>query len=152
MRNWRQVLYIDQTTGQIESITRPHPSVTITDETIDGGYFVKIIDPPVPNADLRNKYWDFDAGALTVRPPRPGEYYYWENKQWNLDKPALVTILKRMRTEKLRAIDWTQLPDVQLTPAKVQEYKDYRQELRDLPSLYPNITHIDEVVWPSPPA
>jgi hypothetical protein len=39
------------------------------------------------------------------------------------------------RNSLLLQCDWTQLPDVDLTTAQVGEWRIYRQELRDLPSL-----------------
>ena len=49
---------------------------------------------------------------------------------------------------KLRASDWSVLPDVPLTAEKKEEWETYRQELRDItdqPDPF-NIT------WPTPPA
>ena len=43
------------------------------------------------------------------------------------------------RAEVLRNTDWTQLPDAQLSEAKVNEYKVWRQQLRDIPA-----NHTDE--------
>ena len=37
-----------------------------------------------------------------------------------------------MRNAKLVACDYTQLPDVNLTPAAVEAWRIYRQELRDI--------------------
>ena len=58
--------------------------------------------------------------------------------------------------------DWTQTPDV---PAAIKtSWKTYRQELRDLPSKYPNPTfdgnanvaskhlRLTDVVWPTKPS
>ena len=41
--------------------------------------------------------------------------------------------LKKERTEALVESDWTQMPDSPLTDAQKKVWKDYRQELRDLP-------------------
>ena len=100
---------------------------------------------------LASKTKWLDNGVWKTRTAKPGSYYRWIGGEWVLDKPALVAELKAMRIERLRAVDWTQLPDVTITPAEISAWRTYRQELRDLPSLYPNITHIDEVVWPTPP-
>ena len=53
------------------------------------------------------------------------------------------------RNAYLDQSDWTQLPDVALTAAKVAEWATYRQALRDL-----DVDGIDpaDVDWPTPPA
>lgn len=51
------------------------------------------------------------------------------------------------RNYKLQQCDWTQLPDVQLTPEQVAEWRVYRQELRDIT----NQTDPFNIVWPVPP-
>ena len=56
--------------------------------------------------------------------------------------------LRLSRNTLLSKTDWTQLPDANVDK---QAWADYRQALRDLPSQYPNLTDISEVVWPEPP-
>lgn len=60
--------------------------------------------------------------------------------------------LRRHRLRLLQLSDWTQMPDAPLTPEKQAEWASYRQALRDVPQNNLNITHINEVVWPTPPA
>jgi len=70
--------------------------------------------------------------------------------------------MKARRNALLKASDWTQTPDV---PEAIQTaWKTYRQELRDLPSKYPNPTfngdvnvaskhlRLTDVVWPTKPS
>ena len=56
---------------------------------------------------------------------------------------------RQVRNDLLAMSDWTQLPDVALTAAKVAEWVTYRQALRDL-----DVDGIDpaDVDWPTPPA
>lgn len=56
---------------------------------------------------------------------------------------------KRERDNLLLQCDWTQLPDVTMSVEKAQEWKTYRQSLRDitLQANFPN-----EVIWPAKPA
>tara|TARA_B000000557_G_scaffold71049_1_gene56118 strand:+ start:498 stop:881 length:384 start_codon:yes stop_codon:yes gene_type:complete len=103
----------------------------------------------------------------------------YDNLQWNSDdieKPSEEDVnakiaeieaafpLKYLREERdamLKESDWTQTPDV---PEPIQTaWKTYRQELRDLPSKYPNPTfdgnanvaskhlRLTDVVWPNKP-
>lgn len=56
--------------------------------------------------------------------------------------------LRKIRNEKLKDCDWTQLPDSPLSEHKKQEWSDYRQSLRDITesqSVY------DESVFPEMP-
>ena len=104
----------------------------------------------------------------------------YDNLQWNSDdieKPSEAQVnakiaeieaafplkfLRRERDAMLKESDWTQTPDV---PESIQTaWKTYRQELRDLPSKYPNPTfdgnanvaskhlRLIDVVWPTKPS
>jgi len=56
--------------------------------------------------------------------------------------------IRSNRNALLAQTDWTQLPDVQLSPELVQEMKIYRQKLRDLTKDYENP---DDVIFPDNP-
>ena len=56
--------------------------------------------------------------------------------------------IKSDRNGLLAQSDWTQLPDVDLTPELVEAMKTYRQQLRDITSSF---TNPDDVVFPSNP-
>ena len=102
------------------------------------------------------------------------------NLQWNsndITKPTELEVnnkiaeikaaypLKYLREERdamLKESDWTQTPDV--PDAIKTAWKTYRQELRDLPSKYPNPTfdgnanvaskhlRLTDVIWPTKPS
>ena len=59
--------------------------------------------------------------------------------------------IRETRNYRLRASDWTQMPDAPLSDSKKLEWATYRQQLRDLPSLYLNETDINNVVFPEKP-
>ena len=55
--------------------------------------------------------------------------------------------MKHLRSDRdilLKESDWTVLPDSQLSASKQDEWKTYRQELRDLPSSFPNPAYDDD--------
>lgn len=56
--------------------------------------------------------------------------------------------MRAERGQRLRATDWTQMPDAPLTAEKKLEIQAYRQQLRDLPGRpgFPNVP------WPQFPA
>ena len=66
------------------------------------------------------------------------------------DQTAEAAHLRHERDRLLKESDWTQIPDAQLGQAKVDEWKAYRQALRDLPAATPN-PDPKLVVWPTPP-
>ena len=45
----------------------------------------------------------------------------------------------KKRQIRLKASDWTQLPDSPLSEAKKAEWATYRQALRDVPELWDNL-------------
>lgn len=58
-----------------------------------------------------------------------------------------VDQMKAERSHRLRATDWTQMPDAPLTALEKAAYQTYRQALRDLPSL----PGFPDVPWPTLP-
>jgi hypothetical protein len=56
--------------------------------------------------------------------------------------------IRSNRNGLLAQTDWTQLPDVELTPELVAQMKTYRQQLRDITKDYENP---DDVVFPKNP-
>ena len=59
--------------------------------------------------------------------------------------------LRDKRNARLKTSDWTQMPDSPLTDNKKQEWATYRQQLRDLPSLYTDDDDIADIIFPSKP-
>ncbi|MCP4597802.1 tail fiber assembly protein [Neptuniibacter sp.] len=57
--------------------------------------------------------------------------------------------LRHLRNARLKESDFSQLPDAPI--ASNQAWKDYRQELRNLPQTFSQITDIEDVVWPIRP-
>ena len=57
------------------------------------------------------------------------------------------------RHRLLASSDWTQVPDVPMTEGLRQRWRDYRQALRDLPSLldWAAITSFSDIPWPLQP-
>jgi len=64
--------------------------------------------------------------------------------------PTTEDKLNKIRITKNKLLldsDWTQLPDVALTPEKVTEWRVYRQTLRDFTST----CDPDNPIWPTQP-
>jgi hypothetical protein len=56
--------------------------------------------------------------------------------------------VRKMRDHLISLTDWTQMNDAPLSTDKVDEFKTYRQALRDIPQ---NVGNPDDVVWPTKP-
>jgi hypothetical protein len=94
-------------------------------------------------------YWRY--AWVKNKPARPGNYYYWDNYEWNLNTEALVTEMRSLRDYKLGRSDWTQVADSPLSDTDKAAWATYRKALRDVPANNPNITDLDEVSWPTEP-
>lgn len=96
--------------------------------------------------------------TIEVTPTRNDDhgvwYQTWEIVSLNdeekkaVDKQQLFEVTSH-RNMLLAVSDWTQIPDAQLTDEKKEEWRVYRQVLRDLP----NSEGFDpwNVTWPTPP-
>jgi len=72
-----------------------------------------------------------------------------------LKKEFFMLDLRRQRNQLLADSDWTQLPDCVLSEEKKEQYRFYRQLLRDLPNQYigasfQNLTLMN-ITWPDLP-
>lgn len=59
--------------------------------------------------------------------------------------------VRRPRNYVLSQTDWTQMPDAPLTAEKKAEFAAFRQQLRDMTTLYANIQDPAEIVPPTMP-
>lgn len=73
-------------------------------------------------------------------------------RDYSGDNSMLMEWLRTMRNEMLAECDWTQVGDSALTTEKRGEWQMYRQQLRDLPDDYANITSADQVNFPTEPS
>lgn len=85
------------------------------------------------------------------------------NEEWSLvDAPdqigdahnILLEQIRTLRNLKITRSDWTQLSDVPLTNEEKTLWVNYRQALRDIPSVVNLniIHHISQVTWPIEPS
>lgn len=90
-------------------------------------------------------YYD-DYGTEYPQPPEGAEV---------IDKPythpEAMAALRFERDSRLMMCDWTQLPDVPLTPAVVAQWRVYRKALRDTPEMVQAQGWDGAVSWPTPP-
>lgn len=92
------------------------------------------------------------------------EYEAWVDEGNTADAADGVDWMQRMRDERdslLSQTDWTQLSDVlqdssggSLTQEQIDNYAQYRQELRDMPQDNPDISskaEYEALTWPTNP-
>ena len=60
----------------------------------------------------------------------------------------LLTNVRVERNKLLEESDWTVQPDAPFSTEKIEEWKTYRQTLRDIPTT---CTSLEDVVWPDEP-
>lgn len=68
----------------------------------------------------------------------------------NVPNEEIMNDVRRYRNELLFACDWTQLSDTPLTETQIQQWKIYRQELRDFPEKI-NLQDWTGPAWPIAP-
>lgn len=92
--------------------------------------------------------FDCSTGVFTEREETPEEVSARE-----AGYPALIedtfNMLRLTRNGRLSQSDWTQVPDAPLSVEQKEEWKVYRQALRDLPQ---NTLDPFDVAWPTPPS
>ena len=99
--------------------------------------------------------WEHDS----VPKPTESQLITWMNEK---NAESAIADVREQRNKKLVESDWSQGADV---PVGIKTtYQTYRQELRDLPSKYPNPTfngtanvaskhlRLTDVVWPTKPS
>ena len=65
-------------------------------------------------------------------------------------QPQAMDNVRAYRDQLLQESDWTQLPDVPITAAQVQQWRVYRQALRDYPKQV-NVADWSAPPWPVAP-
>ena len=139
--------------GEIQNIVSPGADSDYEDGQMYGGLLAKHL-PPDTDWGTAIETYIYKDGAWTTRPIRPGPFYIWTEDGWTKNTTESSANIKNIRNSKLYDSDWTQLPDVPLSDSKRQEWKIYRQALRDFPDTLDlnSINSISDVVWPTPPA
>jgi hypothetical protein len=95
---------------------------------------------PIPENKLENVLWE-SSDVVTPTMSEIEEYYN------NVFKPnLLIAKLRKKRDIKLGLSDWTQTNDIIME--NEEEWKVYRQALRDIPSTTEDP---ENPVWPEPP-
>ena len=84
---------------------------------------------------------------------KDGKWYTKKVTPYVDDTPAPTTEekwsgVRNIRNQKLSDTDWTRMDDVTITNSKKEEYKTYRQALRDITKQ----SDPDKITWPTEPS
>lgn len=131
------------------SLQTQDPNAYISGAKTDQGTYQEIPDALINGFSWKIHWYDVVRSTWRVREPRPSPHHSWLAGQWRLDRASMKEELRRVRNQRLRDSDWTQLPDA---PANAQaQWAAYRQSLRDLPNRF-NGDRLEEVEWPNKPS
>lgn len=107
--------------------------------------------------EMRKEYTVFNSSGVAVRYINADDnelaFKVLEDESYALGRVSTHSIedVRAMRDSLLSASDWTQLPDAPLTDSQKNDWRVYRQSLRDITDICQDITCLDDVVWPDQP-
>lgn len=151
----KYIIHIQEDTGQIVSVS--YPQAETPSEGVSGEMrIVHLSENNIPanfkepKFFITNFWWD--NGFVEVG-KKPNQYATWDtsSSKWVWDSLLLIEDARKVRNNKLRATDWTQLPDSPLSEIEKTIWQEYRQELRDITNNIDDITNLDDVPWPTKP-
>lgn len=73
-------------------------------------------------------------GSLVKRPEKPSPYYDWNGTEWVINSLFLSQKVRAERDYLLQETDWVVIKAKEYNQEVSQEWKVYRQALRDIPS------------------
>lgn len=102
--------------------------------------------------EIKERYYR-ESNTWAFRGAPPTGYHNWNttSNTWVLNSEEMWSYIRGLRTLKLQGSDWTQLRDSKLTSEQLTAWQIYRQDLRDIPYDYSNVTSVDDITWPTPP-
>ena len=99
----------------------------------------------MPLAGTDAKIWELKQEIEALR-SRLGEMnIFWYSRAVSWEE------VRANREALLNDSDWTQMSDGQLSAEDKTAWATYRQELRDLPAIFENVEHVNQVEWPKQP-
>ena len=128
-----------------EFSTTSFPNGVPEDAWLTAQSLVAVTEPQL--SDHRDKVEDVDPFQTD------GKWYTKKVTAYVDDTPTPTTeekwaVVRDIRNTKLNDSDWTRMDDVTITDSKKEEYKTYRQALRDITKQ----ADPDKVVYPTEPS
>lgn len=141
---------------QVESMVRPN---RLKIENLENGklsvyFFDNIVEQEVMKMNEQQTIYVYDMYKVTIE-NRPNlekdiqnNFDIWLQFAKDNEYKKLAKEIRNKRDKLLTETDWTQVTDTVLNTEKQQEYKEYRQQLRDIPEQQEFPYH---VVFPEKP-
>ena len=156
------VAYIDDVTGQIETIATPTADMPAEGLHEDiGKRLIYLTEANLPEEACKSagyfvtNYW-FNKTTLNFVKvgERPNDVAYWDfsTSGWAWDRNEILKRIRVARNGRLFGTDWTQVADNSLTDAQKAEALAYRQALRDMMPSVGNPATVEEAPWPEIPS
>lgn len=127
-----------------ENLRYVFPGIPITPETMEPHGYKPILEnkPSIlPNQILRRMGFT-----------KQDNNFVWTWQVDTLDQDYFLnTRIRFIRDAALRDTDWTQTLDAPLTAEQKQQWAQYRQQLRDLTTKYPDVDEATQIDWPQRP-
>ncbi|MCI9063356.1 MAG: hypothetical protein HFJ17_01965 [Clostridia bacterium] len=141
---------------QVESREKPNKSkIEISENRKMTVYFFdNIVEQEVTRMNEQQIIYVYDMYQITIE-NRPNleediqnNFDIWLQFAKDCEYEKLAAEIRNKRDNLLTQTDWTQVTDTVLNTEKQQEYKEYRQQLRDIPEQQEFPYH---VVFPEKP-
>lgn len=113
-----------------DGFTRTDSSTFIQEELERAGYTGPFT---IPTSDSKTETIEWTGTEFLVRPYNTQEL----EEQWNK--------IRAQRDQLLKDSDWTQIEDYEFDLPNIEDWKSYRQALRDLPDTQ---TNPFDITWP----
>lgn len=123
----------------------------------------ELLGSPVTDASaLTLRYVPIAENAPTLTYNQTCSYNGWSKKEdgsFSMDyvitelsqEEVLSAVIRGRRNFELSASDWTQIPDSPLSAQQKSAWATYRQALRDMTTVYADVTDPSTIVWPLAP-
>lgn len=155
----KYIATVDVATGVIESVGIA-PGANLPEQGIvQGSSPVKeVVWIPsqgwegIDNLQIHEEYYRKDE-QWVHRGPRPTPSHIWDtgSESWVFNSEDFWIAVRAERNKKLAESDWTQIADNNLDESVKAGWRNYRNQLRDLPSVQVGTTTLSQIEWPEPP-
>jgi hypothetical protein len=149
----KKFAFIDPATGEILNIRMPYVVPEFwTDNAVIEDKIVKELDSSINNAEwIHGKYWS--GTEWLVKPVRPSDNHKWTSEGWQevINVEDTWDKARGHRDRLLYSCDWTQTLDSPLSDSKKEEWRVYRQLLRDITTTQSSAQRFADIVWPTEP-
>lgn len=142
---------INIATGEVTNIVNLQSAHGYTDGGVRDGILFKKLEPGTNELNFQEtQYWK--DNQWNTREKRPGAFYVWKDYRWILDRSNFWQGVRHKRSILLSDSDWTQASDSPLSDTKKEEWRLYRQALRDITTNQSDIVDPETLTWPTTPS